>query len=286
MPVPTEGDVHRYLPVAVFSNDAEFIAKPVPTKEDVLRDLFAAVSANEAKTLEDLLTSGDNRAELAKQIVKGYKSVNLLDKAHSSEVVNILLENGAWVKAECYHTGQTALHRAVIVRNDKKVLCLLAVGANVNARDYMGDTPLHIAVSYRRESTIRILLEAKARVNVINGGGDTPLHLAVGCSRIMDLLLQAKPPPDPYWLRFFLAEGPGQPFDSGWTPLYRAASSNDVNSAIKLLSHGANPFSNSECYGSAFDTGMEGGRDNLVKAMLEYVIEKCPTTPGGYILET
>lgn len=87
------------------------------------------------------------------------------------------------------YAGDTALHIAAAAYRSALVRKLVALGADVRARNRRGQTALHYAVDGNPASaswnprgqvqTIRALVEAGAEVDAADAGGVTPLHRAV-----------------------------------------------------------------------------------------------------------
>jgi ankyrin repeat protein len=59
------------------------------------------------------------------------------------------------------------------------VACLLAEGADIDARRAGGFTPLHDASQLGNEEMIRLLLEHMADINATTDDGQTPMELAI-----------------------------------------------------------------------------------------------------------
>jgi ankyrin repeat protein len=99
------------------------------------------------------------------------------------ETAELLLDHGADVNGQEFHSGITALHVAAPRGNMEIVRLLIKKGARVNTADAAGDTPLH-AMSGRDyqgdhvETIIAILVKAGADVNRKNKRGRAPLHTA------------------------------------------------------------------------------------------------------------
>ena len=78
--------------------------------------------------------------------------------------------------------NETALHAAARTQLERVAECLVAAGADVDAaggKAADGDTPLHVACAFERPAITRTLCEAGADVNCVSSlGGKTPLHRA------------------------------------------------------------------------------------------------------------
>ncbi len=99
---------------------------------------------------------------------------NMLFKARSLEVIEILLNNGADINARNYN-GNTLLHYSsdLSYPYPESILeFLLKKGANMNTKNNNGETPLH----YVRDVESAKLLLSKSGINKnpVNNEGDTP----------------------------------------------------------------------------------------------------------------
>lgn len=130
--------------------------------------------------------------------VEAYQS---LTQAHVEELELLLTRQPALAKR--YFGGATLLHYALANASHytaDAVRCLLAYGADVQARTYLGETPLHYACRYSdtyegnaQASLVRLLIAAGAQVNARDNAGVTPLHEAVysGSDLAVTVLLAA-----------------------------------------------------------------------------------------------
>ena len=113
------------------------------------------------------------------------------------ETVPACLEAGKDPHARVDELGRTPLHNAARAWKEPFIRDLLAVGADVNARDWLGRTPLHHAADWVRPAepdatdvisvapfgvhggpAVAALLEGGAVVDARDDRGNTPLHLA------------------------------------------------------------------------------------------------------------
>ncbi len=107
------------------------------------------------------------------------------DAAQKGDVaaVQALLKQNADVNAS-QGDGNTALHWAAYREDAEMVRVLLQAGANVKARTRLGGmTPLHLAATGGNAPIIDLLLKAGAESNHANGNGTTPLMLAASSGR-------------------------------------------------------------------------------------------------------
>ena len=77
--------------------------------------------------------------------------------------------------------GYTALHKAVLEDDFRKVQSLINSGVEVNARDHDGNTPLHLAARFGyTKCALTLLKSGKADKSLTNNQGKTALELAQG----------------------------------------------------------------------------------------------------------
>jgi hypothetical protein len=99
--------------------------------------------------------------------------------------VQLLVESGAnvnlaykedpdWLNQE----GQTPLHKAAYIGDEKLVVLLLAHGADVNARDTGGGTPLMDAARHGHAEAVEALLKGGTDVHMHDSEGHTALFYA------------------------------------------------------------------------------------------------------------
>jgi ankyrin repeat protein len=74
--------------------------------------------------------------------------------------------------------GLTLLHFAALYGYTEEVQCILANGADINARDDYDDTALHHAITYYHDEVARVLIDNGADISAVSVLGDTALHCA------------------------------------------------------------------------------------------------------------
>lgn len=135
--------------------------------------------------------------------------------------------------------GETALHVAVVLGNQKAVKCLIDKGVNLLAADKYGYTPLHYAARAGNSDIVKVLVnnmivnennqgEVIFGVQAVDRFGATPLHYAAWANNVE-------------LTGYLIAHGAdiNAKDYTGETPLHFAAE-NDANEAIrKLLEMGA-----------------------------------------------
>lgn len=125
--------------------------------------------------------------------------------------------------------GRSPLHNAALERTGR-LAELLALGADVHAKDDMGRTPLHNACQCFLHEHVLALLASGADAAARDARGMTPLHYAAntGFSGCFAWLIEAGSPVDATDL-------------AGHTPLFHAAARGSSESVWALLRAGANP---------------------------------------------
>lgn len=108
----------------------------------------------------------------SKDIIKAAKSGEL------ERIQALLAQDAALIHAQD-KDGSTPLHCATWKGHLEAVACLLAAGADVNARnnnDHWGTTPLHAAAHANQKAIAQLLIERGADLNAEDMNGKTPLH--------------------------------------------------------------------------------------------------------------
>ncbi len=163
--------------------------------------VFKAVEQGDTKTVKHYL-------DLGVSVNTRIDNLNLLHLAGSKEVAELLITEGADVKAQDTF-GFTPLHFAVAFDRLKLAKMLIAKGADINAQsephvdwgvsksiwtyklrgflpgNSMGTTPLFFA---RSPEMVKLLIAKGANVNAKNNKGLTPLHIARSKAKAQILL--------------------------------------------------------------------------------------------------
>ncbi|RDW75433.1 hypothetical protein BP6252_06575 [Coleophoma cylindrospora] len=125
----------------------------------------------------------------------GFMNMPLLlaTKSNHSDIVDMLIQSGADIEAKDMD-GQTSLHVASELANDRIVEILLRHGADIEAKELrQSRTPLHYAAEYGNTAVVGLLISKGAIVDVSeHKSGKTALHLASenGHAAVVDLLLR------------------------------------------------------------------------------------------------
>lgn len=101
----------------------------------------------------------------------------ILAAASNPPILEILIERGAKLDAVT-SSGQTALHRAIMLGNAKSAQLLLQANAPVDVVDNMKATPLHEAARVNFPEVTAQLLKRGADTEKLDGLGRTPALLA------------------------------------------------------------------------------------------------------------
>jgi ankyrin repeat protein len=123
----------------------------------------------------------------------GAKAVLKAAKAGDREAIRRLVEGDRALLEARDKDGSTPLHCAAWKGHAGAVAELIALGADVNARnanDHYGDTPLHAAAHGNHREVVELLIRHGADVHARNPAGRTPLgetaiHNAAAAARIL-----------------------------------------------------------------------------------------------------
>lgn len=112
-----------------------------------------------------------------------------------TDVLKVLIEHGADLRAKFTESGQTVLHHAVTTHNPEAVRCLILAKVEIEVRDARGYTALHDAAYGGAHSgmLLELLLSAGADIEAKTPGGATALYIAAreGASGVIQRLLDA-----------------------------------------------------------------------------------------------
>jgi ankyrin repeat protein len=152
-----------------------------------LRRLVDAIVTGNAAEISRILTENSSLAKAS------FQSTNATRQTAKQ---NFIASVGRYI-----YRGDTALHFASAAYETKAIQALIALGADVRAKNRLGDEPLHAAatgnpVSNRfnpkaQSTAIKLLVEAGADPNTTNKLGVSPLHKAVRtrCAAAVQTLL-------------------------------------------------------------------------------------------------
>jgi ankyrin repeat protein len=137
--------------------------------------LEQAASEGHAETVKTLIAQG---RDINARNIRGQTLLHLAVKQGNSDVVQLLLENGAEVDAVETDSGCTSLHYAVSLRHVDLCESLIRYGANTDAQTARLETPLHLAISRGHPEVVALLLKYHARLDIRDKNGVTPLQQA------------------------------------------------------------------------------------------------------------
>lgn len=120
-------------------------------------------------------------AHIAK--IDGFSAVLASTEADRPECIKVLKEYGVDMEQKTADdneiiAGATSLHLAAYYGRVASATTLLALGANVNARNVYGQTPLHIAVMQGQTAIVKLLREHRADQTISDRHGNTALAYA------------------------------------------------------------------------------------------------------------
>jgi len=137
--------------------------------------LEQAASEGRVETIKSLIAQG---GDINAKNAHGQSPLHLAVKQGNSDVVQVLLENGAEVDAIETDSGCTSLHYAASLGHADLCESLVRYGANPDAQTARLETPLHLAVSRGHPEVVALLLKYHAKLDIRDKNGMTPLQQA------------------------------------------------------------------------------------------------------------
>lgn len=169
------------------------------------------------------------------------------------------------IRLECHtsDTGATPLILAAMAGSYEALECLIAYGANVNAKDNRGNTPLIYGAwldDERSEQVVDVLLKNGADPNLVNLDGDGAIHYACksGKTYVLMMLLDA-------------TVSPNQANKAGETPLDVAAKYNMLEIVSFLVDHDKSVISST----SSLRNATRSGKHDVAKLLLDFGMDPC-----------
>ncbi|KIY04223.1 uncharacterized protein Z520_00917 [Fonsecaea multimorphosa CBS 102226] len=213
---------------------------------------FAGIAPNVRLLLEA-------RAEILSELEAGWNPLHAASHTGSVECIKLLLDYGVWSDDKT-NWKDTALLLAAKPGHHDACEVLLKDGCSLDAQNEDGDTALILAAGAGHASVVNLFLAARASVNIVSFTDDTALSIAVaqGHTEVVRLLLdhgadQNFVPAEKAAMLFLAIHdghrdvvdiliGSGINLDlkwRSWTPLYLAASEDDITTVNQLLEKGA-----------------------------------------------
>ena len=141
----------------------------------VMTALMNAVNKNNVLLVQQLIADGADVNELDKGdaplVMAAYKGYN--------EIVRVLLEAGADVRAVDPGMKATALHAAAYAGRAEAAKILIEYNIDINKQGpYNGYTALHDAIWQNNVDVVKVLLNSNADLSLRSHEGKTPLEFA------------------------------------------------------------------------------------------------------------
>lgn len=225
-------------------------------------NLFQAILAKDFAAVQRLLREN---ADVNKSNDEKDYPLHLAARVGDPDIMNLLLSHKATVVA-LNKRKQTPLHLAALNGHRRCIEILVNNKADINGADQDKRTPLHLAVLGDQRSAVSLLLKLHANPLMIDLKGQTALHIAAEYGRVKmlsSILKRAKESQRALLaaqdeegktclhyaaatsslesLRFLIANGSdvNAETDYGYTPLFFAIRSQQVNVVKELLNAGA-----------------------------------------------
>lgn len=152
------------------------------------KSLLNAVKSNDLKLAQQLINDGED----VNQVDSTGNSLLIVSSADGNpEMVKLLLDNGADIKAVDSGMKATALHAAAYLGYPEVMQVLVDNGVEIDAQGpYNGYTALHDAIWQSNVEGVEVLVKGGADLSLKGNNGKTPLDLAKqqGNKKIIALL--------------------------------------------------------------------------------------------------
>jgi uncharacterized protein len=141
-----------------------------------MSDLMKAVKSNDVARVEALIAQGD---DVSAPDARGDSPLIMAAYEGHTEIVRLLLEAGADVKALDPSMKATALHAAAYTGRTGAARLLIQHGVEIDRQGPRnGYTALHDAIWQNNIDTARVIIEAGANLGLRSHDGETPLEFA------------------------------------------------------------------------------------------------------------
>jgi ankyrin repeat protein len=137
--------------------------------------LEQATLEGHTETIKGLIAQGK---DINARNIRGQTPLHLAAMKGNSDVLQLLLENGAQVDALASDSGCTSLHYAAGLGHVELCELLVRYGADPDAQTARLQTPLHLAVASGHSDVVALLLKYHARLDSRDTNGMTPLQQA------------------------------------------------------------------------------------------------------------
>lgn len=171
------------------------------------------------------------------------------------------------LKGEERNVGAVALFIAVERGHAQSVASLLAVGVDVESRDFTGQTSLHRATRRKNETLMRLLLERGAAIEAKNDDGMTAFSAnSRSC--------------DQYYAKILLDAGanPNTKAHDGISQIYEAAAGGEVEYVKFLLKCGSSPSIKTRYGWTPMHWAAHNGHIEVVKLLVHAGAELSPVS--------
>ena len=194
--------LHPLTPQAHALQTPRIAATAVATRRDVIAGIFgaallspaSAASAFDLPSLDGLAGAmtpynlddpeANRRSAAMANPDRNRQQIAAFAAVNDGDMVTLqAMADGGWALAELglddSGVGQTVLHRAAFLGNEKAVRLLIKAGTPIDAYTTFKETPLHLAVRNNRLVCVKALVEAGASTSKeYSTNGDTALTLA------------------------------------------------------------------------------------------------------------
>lgn len=146
-----------------------------PPRPPATSPLDQEVPEGQMETIKRLIAQGK---DINARNIHGQTPLHLVAANGNSDLIQLLLDNGAGVDAVVVDSGCTALHYAASLGHLDSCELLIRYGADTDTQTVGLETPLHLAVAGGHTGVVSLLLKYNARLDIRDKNGMTPLEQA------------------------------------------------------------------------------------------------------------
>ncbi|XP_067672358.1 ankyrin-1-like [Haliotis asinina] len=183
------------------------------------------------------------------------------------EATCILLQSGCDINRQD-RLGQTALYHCASQGHLEVAMALIKAGADVNLATIKGFSPLLDSIRNNHIEVAKVLIEARCNINLKDRLHHAPIHEAI---RQVSQYFGDPGKPSINIVELLVSAGADLSIcdSEGWTPLYQAASSGDLEITKLLLNNGASLEVSTTAGETILHGGVYGNNPDIIELLIQ-----------------